>query len=73
MGTGDSFTGVRRPEREANHWPPSSAEVNMWSYTSTLPYTFVAWCLVKHRDSFTFTLGPTQLPIQRVPGTFTLE
>jgi hypothetical protein len=36
------------------HSPPSSAEVkNMSSYTSSPPYTFTAWCLVKHRD-FTF-------------------
>jgi hypothetical protein len=28
--------GVKRPEREADHSPPSSAEVkNAWSYTST--------------------------------------
>jgi len=26
----------------------------MWSYTSTPQYGFVAWCLVKHRDNFTF-------------------
>jgi hypothetical protein len=30
--------GVKRPGREADHSPPSSAEVkNAWSYTSTLP------------------------------------
>jgi hypothetical protein len=30
--------GVKRPRREADHSPPSSAEVkNAWSYTSTLP------------------------------------
>jgi hypothetical protein len=30
--------GVRRPGREAEHLPPSSAEVNgVWSYTSTPP------------------------------------
>jgi hypothetical protein len=28
---------------------------NERSYTSTLPYVFIAWCLVKHRDNFTFT------------------
>jgi hypothetical protein len=48
--------GVKRPEREADHSPPSSAEVkNTWSYTSTPQYVFMAWCLVKHRDNFTFT------------------
>jgi hypothetical protein len=48
--------GVKRPGREADHSPPSSAEVkNAWSYTSTPKYVFMAWCLVKHRDNFTFT------------------
>jgi hypothetical protein len=35
--------GVKRPWREADHSPPSSAEVkNEWSYTPTAPYAFVA-------------------------------
>jgi len=25
-----------------------------WSYTSTPPYVFMVWYLVKHRDKFTF-------------------
>jgi hypothetical protein len=25
-----------------------------WNYTSTPQYAFMAWCLVKHRDNFTF-------------------
>jgi len=29
---------------------------NAWSYTSALPYVFMAWCLVKQRDNFTFYL-----------------
>jgi hypothetical protein len=42
--------------READHLPPSSSEVKKaWSYTSTLQYVFMAWCLVKHRDNFIFT------------------
>jgi len=45
-----------RPGREADHLPASSTEEkNAWSYTSTPQYTFMAWCLVKHRDNFTFT------------------
>jgi hypothetical protein len=48
--------GVKRPGREAEHSPPTSAEVKkMWIYTST-PHT-VSWrsvSLVKHRDNFTF-------------------
>jgi len=31
--------------READHSPPSSAEVeNAWSYTSTPQYVFMVWC-----------------------------
>jgi hypothetical protein len=46
---------VKWPRREADHSPPSSAEVkNAWSYTSTPQNVFMAWCLVKHRDNFTF-------------------
>jgi hypothetical protein len=40
--------GVKRPGREADHSPPSSAEVkNAWSYTSTPQYAFIAWCSVE--------------------------
>jgi hypothetical protein len=49
--------GVKRPVSAADHSPPSSAEVkNAWSYTSIPQYVIVVWCLVKHRDNFTFTL-----------------
>jgi hypothetical protein len=38
VGITNSFPGVKRPGREADHSPPSSAEVkNAWSYTSTAP------------------------------------
>jgi hypothetical protein len=48
---------VKRPEIEANHSPPSSAEVNnAWSCTSTPQYVFMAWYVVEHRDDFTFYL-----------------
>jgi hypothetical protein len=47
--------GVKRPGHEVDHSPPSSAKVkNAWSYTSTPQYVFMAWCLVKRRDNFTF-------------------
>jgi hypothetical protein len=42
--TGDSFPGVKRQGREADHSPPTSAEVKkMWIYTSTPPYDFMAY------------------------------
>jgi hypothetical protein len=59
--------GIKWPVHEADHSPPSSAEVkNAWSYTS-IPPIFMVWCLItieyisvgqyldKHRDKFTFT------------------
>jgi hypothetical protein len=39
MGTGGSFSVVKRPEREADHSPPASAEVKkIWICIST-PHT----------------------------------
>jgi len=46
--TGALFPGVKWLEREADHSPPSSTEVNnAWSYNSTPQYFFIAWCEVK--------------------------
>jgi hypothetical protein len=43
MDTGGSFPGVKRQGLEADHSPPTSAEVKkMWIYTSTLLYVFMA-------------------------------
>jgi len=44
--------GIKRQGREANQSPSSSAEVNAWSYNSTLPHVFMAWYLAKHRATF---------------------
>jgi hypothetical protein len=53
---------------EADHSPPSSAVVkNEWSYTSTPQYVFMAWCLVKHRDNFTFYLYEIQKAARQIP------
>jgi hypothetical protein len=39
--------GVKRLGREADHSPPSSAEVkNAWSCTPTPQYVFMAWRLI---------------------------
>jgi hypothetical protein len=54
MNTGGSFLEVKRPGREGDHSPPTSAEVKkMRIYTSTPPYSSI---IVKHRDKFTFYL-----------------
>jgi hypothetical protein len=43
--------GVKWPELEADHSPPSIAEVkNMWSYTSTPHYAFMARRSVKAQE-----------------------
>jgi hypothetical protein len=40
--------GIKRLGREADHSPPSSAEVkNAWKYSSIPQYAFMAWCLVE--------------------------
>jgi hypothetical protein len=58
------FPREKRPGREADQSPPSSAEVkNAWSYTSNSQYVCMARCLVKHRDNFTFYLYLTDLDV----------
>jgi hypothetical protein len=54
--------GVKGLGREADHSPPSSTAVkNAWNCTSIPQYVFMEWCLVKHRDDFTFTFTGIQL------------
>jgi hypothetical protein len=37
------FPGIKRQGREADHSPPTTAEIKkMWIYTSTPPYVFMA-------------------------------
>jgi hypothetical protein len=39
--------GALSPGREADHSPPTSAEVKKtWVYTSTPPHAFMAYCLI---------------------------
>jgi len=59
---GALFPGIKWLGLEPDHSPPFCAKIkNVWDYTSTPSYVFRAWCLVKHRDSFTFYL------IKRIP------
>jgi hypothetical protein len=51
------FPGVKRPQSEADHSSPSSADVKKtWIYASSPPYVFMDKCLVKYRNNFTSTL-----------------
>jgi len=56
-GTAVFSSGIKPPGREADHSPPSSDQVKIaWGHTSILPCVFMARCLVKDRDNFTFCL-----------------
>jgi hypothetical protein len=47
--------GVKSPGTEADQSSPFSVkDKNERSYTSTSPYVFMAWCLIKHGGNFTF-------------------
>ncbi|PNF23996.1 hypothetical protein B7P43_G09283, partial [Cryptotermes secundus] len=44
---GSLSSEVKRPGREADHSPPTSAEVKkIWIYISTSPYPFMAYSLI---------------------------
>jgi hypothetical protein len=44
---GDLSPGLKRPGREADQSPPTSAEVKKtWIYISTPQCIFMVWCLV---------------------------
>jgi hypothetical protein len=44
---------VKRPWHEADHSPPSNADVKKaWSYTFTIPCVFMAWGLIKQEIRF---------------------
>jgi hypothetical protein len=55
MGTGGSFRGGKVAGGEADHSPPLVPRSRMHGAIPPLPqYVFMAWCLLKHRDNFTF-------------------
>jgi hypothetical protein len=58
MGTGALSLGVKRPGREADHSPPSSAELKEWVELCLHSPNMPPWrgAHLKHRDNFTFTL-----------------
>jgi hypothetical protein len=51
MGTGDSV-----PRSKVVYILPSrTVAENLWSYTTTHPFVYMARCLIKHNDNFTFS------------------
>jgi hypothetical protein len=58
-------SGLKRTGPKAMLPPPSNTEVkHAWSYTSTLPYVFIAWCLMRHRDSYIVAFQIIRLGLQ---------
>jgi hypothetical protein len=52
MGIGVLSPEEKQPYNEADHSPPTSAEVNkVWIYISTALYVFMEY---KHKDDFTY-------------------
>jgi hypothetical protein len=45
-GTVGFSPGVKRQGREADHSPPSSAEVKNGGAIPPLPYVYMVWCLI---------------------------
>jgi hypothetical protein len=57
------------PEREADHSPPSSAEVKEWVDLYLHPqYAFMAWCLVRGSTGTTLPLYLKERDRMKVPG-----
>jgi hypothetical protein len=49
--------GIKRLRLEAENLPPAGAEFKkVWSYTSNVLYTFMAWCSVKAQGQLQFYL-----------------
>jgi hypothetical protein len=46
--------GVKQQGREADHPPPSGARVKNGGAIPPLLHVFMAWCLIKHKDNFSF-------------------
>jgi hypothetical protein len=57
MGTRALSLGIKRPGREADHSPPSSAEVKEWVELYLYFHNMPSWrgAQLKHRDNFIFT------------------
>jgi hypothetical protein len=49
---GDVSIGIKRQEHEAHQSPPYTDEVK--NTTSSFPFVFISWWLIKHMDNFAF-------------------
>jgi len=63
--TGDSFPEVKWLGHEADQSPLANVKINdLWSYTFTLPYFFMVWCLFKGRDTIICVTLTTGIKVQ---------
>jgi hypothetical protein len=64
---GDLSLGVKRPGREADHSPPSNAEIKMSGTIPPLPqYALMAWCSVKAQGQLYLCLAVINEPLKKV-------
>jgi hypothetical protein len=50
MSAGLLSPGIEQPGCKADHLSPTNASIkNTRTYTFTVPYNLMAWCLIKHR------------------------
>jgi hypothetical protein len=49
MGIGGYYPRGKAVRSEVDNSSPSGKVRIAWSYISTPPYVFMAWCLIKHR------------------------
>jgi hypothetical protein len=60
---------IKRPGREADHSPPSSAEVKecvgLYLHSPNTP--FMAWCSIKTQDNFAFTFTAEDVCLYHCP------
>jgi hypothetical protein len=55
---GEIFSGVKRPGFEADHSDTPVAKVSKVEHIAPIsPHSLRAWCVVNHRDNFTFWAG----------------
>lgn len=77
MGNAGFFPGGKRAEAWSRRTPMSSAKVkNARSYTSTSPYDFITWHLVKHRDNRSYTQAMTKTKSEEMftkPGCLIID
>jgi hypothetical protein len=60
-----------QPGLESDHSSPFSVDVNfVWSYTSTPPYFFIAWCLRKHGDNLMISLPLSKYTAYRTANPY---